>query len=409
MATLDRPAEMTMIEGGSATTPKGFVAGAVFAGIKTLGEDPLDLGILASDRPATVAAMFTRSTVKGHAVVLSAAHVEDGRARAIVVNSGCANVATGDRGMADAREMAALAAARLGAPETEVLVGSTGIIGHPLPMDRIRAGIEQIALREDGGHDFARAIMTTDTHPKTLAVPFRTTGGEYTIGAVAKGSGMIHPDMATMFCFLTTDAPVERQYLSDALRRAVDVSLNMISVDNDTSTSDTVAILANGAGGGPEITSGSADARPFEEALGRACTAVARMLARDGEGATKLIEVRVEGAATPEEARAAARTISASPLVKTAMNGNDPNWGRILMAAGRSGARTELSRAHVWLGDTAVYAGAPVEFDEVAASDYLRAEEVLLRVDLGAGTESATAWGCDMSHDYVHINSDYTT
>jgi glutamate N-acetyltransferase/amino-acid N-acetyltransferase len=241
-------------------------------------------------------------------------------------------------------------------------------------MEKIRDGIARIELRADGGAAFARAIMTTDTHPKSLAVRFTCNGREYTIGAVAKGSGMIHPDMATMFCFLTTDVPVAPAFLRDALRAAVDDSLNMVSVDNDTSTSDTTA-----------------------------------MLARDGEGAEKLIEVRVEGAATREDARAAARTISASPLVKTAVHGNDPNWGRLLMAAGRSGARIELAGARVWLGDVAVFAGEPLDYDEAAASDALRGEEVLLRVDLGCGSERATAWGCDMTPEYVHINSDYTT
>jgi glutamate N-acetyltransferase/amino-acid N-acetyltransferase len=251
--------------------------------------------------------------------------------------------------------------------------------------------------------------MTTDTHPKTMAVRFRAAARDYTIGAVAKGVGMIHPDMATMFCFLTTDAPVERRFLKRALRAAVDDSLNMISVDGDTSTSDTAAILANGAAGGRPIDAAHAAAAAFERALRYVCIAMAKMLAHDGEGAEKLIEVRIEGAATDREARAAARTVSASPLVKTAVHGNDPNWGRLMMAAGRSGARINLARARAWLGDTMVYRGKPVPFDEAAASDYLRHEEVLLRVNLGAGRAAATAWGCDMTPEYVHINSDYTT
>jgi glutamate N-acetyltransferase / amino-acid N-acetyltransferase len=226
---------------------------------------------------------------------------------------------------------------------------------------------------------------------------------------VAKGSGMIHPDMATMFCFLTTDAPVELAFLRSALHRAVDGSLNMISVDGDTSTSDTTAIFANGAAGGDAITASHSAAPAFEAALLEVCTSVARLLARDGEGATKLIEVRIEGAASREEARVAARTITASPLVKTAVHGADPNWGRVLMAIGRSGARIDLDRANLWLGDTRVYSGSPAPYDERAVSEYLANEYVVIRADLGSGDQNATAWGCDMSADYVHINSDYTT
>jgi glutamate N-acetyltransferase/amino-acid N-acetyltransferase len=403
------PAGVTIIEGGSATTPRGFVAGAVYAGIKTAGKGKLDLGILASDRPAHAAAMFTRNHVKGAAVVVSQRHVRNGSARGVVVNAGISNVANGPPGMRDAEEMCRLAAAALGVSDAEVLVGSTGVIGHPLPMDRIRAGVPKIRLSAAGGPEFARAIMTTDTHPKTMAVRFRAAGREYRIGAVAKGVGMIHPDMATMFCFLTTDAAVERHYLRRALNSAVDDSLNMISVDGDTSTSDTTAIFANGATGGPEIDASHAGAAAFERALRYVCTAMAKMLARDGEGAEKLIEVRIEGAASERQARAAARTVTASPLVKTAVHGADPNWGRLMMAVGRSGARIDLDRARAWLGDIMVYRGRPLPFDERAASDQLRNEEVLLRVNLGAGRASATAWGCDLTPEYVHINSDYTT
>lgn len=400
---------ITVIDGGSATSPQGFVAGAVYAGIKTPGPGKLDVGILASDRPATVAAMFTRSTVKGAAVIVSQRNVRNARARGVIVNAGISNVATGEAGIANAEEMCALAAGKFGIDAGEVIVGSTGVIGRPLPMDKIRAGIKRVRLSTNGGPDFARAIMTTDTHPKTVAVHFRAGGRAYAMGAVAKGSGMIHPDMATMFCFITTDAAVERRFLRDALRAAVDASLNMISVDNDTSTSDTTAIFANGAAGGPLIDAQHATAPAFQRGLRHVCIAMAKMLARDGEGAEKLIEVRIEGAATEREARAAARTVSASPLVKTAVHGNDPNWGRLLMAVGRSYARIDLARARAWLGGIAVYNRGIVAFDERAASEYLRSEEVLLRVDLGAGTFAATAWGCDMTPEYVHINSDYTT
>jgi len=403
------PTGVTIIENGSATSPKGFIAGAVYAGIKTPGPGKLDVGILASDRPATVAAMFTRNTVKGAAVIMSQAHVRNASARGVIVNAGISNVATGAAGIANAEEMCALAAAKLGIDAREMIVGSTGVIGRPLPMDKIRAAARRIKLEAEGGHDFARAIMTTDTHPKTIAVRFRAGGRAYTMGAVAKGSGMIHPDMATMFCYITTDAAIERRFLRAALRAAVDDSLNMMSIDNDTSTSDTTAIFANGAAGGAMIEGGHPAALAFERALRYVCIVMARMLARDGEGAEKLIEVRIEGAANEKEARAAARTVTASPLVKTAVHGNDPNWGRLLMAVGRSYARINVDRARVWLGDIAVYDRGIVAFDERAASEYLRSEEVLLRVDLGAGKAAATAWGCDMTPEYVHINSDYTT
>ncbi len=403
------PKGIELIPNGGVTTPEGFAAGAVYTGIKTAGAGKLDVGIVASDRPCVAAAMFTRSTVRAFAVQVSHEHVRNGRAQAIIVNAGCSNVATGPEGLRDSREMARLAAAKLCIDERDVLVGSTGVIGHRLPMAKIRAGAASIILRRDGGAAFARAIMTTDTHPKEIAVRFRDGRRSYTIGACAKGSGMMHPDMATMFCWITTDAPVERLFFRGALKRSVEDSLNMISVDNDTSTSDTVAILANGAAGGAAITAGTRAGGTFERALRYVCLAMARLLARDGEGAEKIIEVRIEGAADEKQARAAARTVSASPLVKSAVHGNDPNWGRLLMAVGRSGARIDLGRARVWLGEVAVYRGKPLPFDEKEASAYLRNEEVLLRVDLGAGAAKATAWGCDLTPAYVHINSDYTT
>jgi glutamate N-acetyltransferase / amino-acid N-acetyltransferase len=403
------PRGIAIVDGGGITTPAGFLAGAVYAGIKTAGEGKLDLAIVASDRPAVAAAMFTKNAVKGDAVIVSQEHARNGRARAIIVNAGVSNVANGPQGRLDAEEMCALAAAKLGIDAAEVLVGSTGVIGRPLPMPRIRDGVPAIELRASGGHDFARAIMTTDTHPKTIAVRFRAGGHAYAIGAVAKGVGMIHPNMATMFCFLTTDAAVEPRFLKRSLRAAVDDSLNMISVDGDTSTSDTAAILANGAAGGRAIDASHPAAPGFERALRFVCIDMAKMLARDGEGAEKLIEVRIEGAATQRDARAAARTVTASPLVKTAVHGNDPNWGRLMMAVGRSGARINLDRARAWLGGTMVFRGQPLPFDEAHATEELRGETVLLRVDLGAGRAAATAWGCDMTPEYVHINSDYTT
>jgi glutamate N-acetyltransferase/amino-acid N-acetyltransferase len=404
------PKGIELVPGGGVTSPAGFRAGGVYAGIKTLGDGKkLDVGIVASTQPCAAAAMFTRNTVRAFAVQVSQEHLRNGKAQAIVVNSGCSNVATGPAGLRDTREMAQRTAAKLSIDPRDVLVGSTGVIGRGLPMPKVRDGIDKIRLRSDGGAAFARAIITTDTHPKEIAVRFTVNRRTYTIGACAKGSGMIHPDMATMFCWITTDAPVAVTLLRVALKRCVDDSLNMMSIDADTSTSDTTAILANGAAGGDPIRAGTPAAAAFERALRYVCIAMARMLARDGEGAEKLITVQIDGAFSAKQARHAARTVSASPLVKSAVHGNDPNWGRLLMAVGRSGAKINLGRARAWLGDIAVYRGKPLPFDESAASAYLRNEEVLLRVDLGAGKASATAWGCDLTPEYVHINSDYTT
>jgi glutamate N-acetyltransferase/amino-acid N-acetyltransferase len=409
MAALPLPTvDPRLIADGSVTTPAGFRAGATRAGIKPSGK--LDLGILASDLPCAAAGMFTQSTVPGAPVTVSKQHLRGGRAQGIVVNAGIANVATGEQGLEDAREMTRIAAAALGFAPGEMLVASTGVIGHRLPMERVREGIPRIELSPDGGLLLAEAIMTTDTVRKSTATFFEAGGRRCAIGGIAKGSGMIHPDMATMFAFLTTDAPVEPSFLDESLRLAVGGSFNMVSVDMDTSTSDTVLLLANGAAGGPPITRESADAGPFQEALAGVCVALARMLAADGEGATKLIEVRVTGAASLDEARRAARTISSSPLMKAAVYGNDPNWGRMMMAIGRSGASIDLARARLSIGGVPVYAdGEPQPLDGPRLSAALAGPEVVLGADLGTGAHAATAWGCDLTEEYVRINSEYTT
>jgi glutamate N-acetyltransferase/amino-acid N-acetyltransferase len=395
---------------GHVTTPRGFRAGAVFAGIKTYGEGKLDLGILASDTECTASGMYTQSTVKGAPVLVTQRHLADQRARGIVVNAGCANVATGAQGIADAEEMARLAAGVIGCAAEDLAVCSTGVIGRPLPMERIREGLSRIELRPDGGADLARAIMTTDTRPKHLAASVEVDGRTYTTGGIAKGSGMIHPDMATMFGYLTTDAPLTPEFAAAVLRRVVDRSFNMVSVDNDTSTSDTVLLLANGAAGGQPIDAAHPAAGALEAALDAVSAHLAREIARDGEGATKLIEVRITGAATPEEARAAARTITASPLMKAAVYGNDPNWGRVMMAIGRSGARINLDRASVRIGEMVMYAeGRPHEPDGSAVRAALAGPDVLIAADLGLGDAAAIAWGCDLTEGYVKINADYTT
>lgn len=401
---------VTTLPDGHVTSPIGFRAGAVYAGVKTYGADKLDLGILASDAPCTVAGVFTKSTVPGAPVIVSKRHVADGKGRGIVTNAGCANVATGEAGVRDAEEMARLAADLIGCAAEEMAVCSTGVIGRPLPMGLIRDGIHQIDLRADGGLTLARAIMTTDTRPKHLAASVTVDGRTYTVGGIAKGAAMIHPDMATMFGFLTSDAPLTHAFADAALRRAVHDSFNMVSIDNDTSTSDTVLLLANGQAGGDPIDEGHPAAAAFEDALQTVALHLAKEIARDGEGSTKLIEVRITGAADEAEARAAARTITASPLMKAAVYGNDPNWGRVMMAIGRSGARINLDRAAVRIGDMTMYAeGTPHEPDGDAVRRALAGPEVLIAADLGMGDAAATAWGCDLTEEYVKLNAEYTT
>jgi glutamate N-acetyltransferase/amino-acid N-acetyltransferase len=308
--------------------------------------------------------------------------------------------------MADALEMTELAARHIGVKKEDVLVASTGVIGRMLPMENIRKAIPKIKCTADGGHDLERAIMTTDTVPKEVAV--KADG--FTIGGMLKGAGMIHPDMATMLCFLTTDAAVDAGFLREALNKAVAVSFNMLSVDGDGSTNDTVVIMANGAAGGKIIKKGSDKAKVFQEALDKACIYLAREAASDGEGATKLIEARVIGAKNLDDARKAARTIISSSLVKTAIYGADPNWGRVLAAAGRSGAALEEAKTELYIGDNCVVKnGTPLDFDEKALVKYMKGKEVYLTLDLHLGKAEATAWGCDMTEEYIKTNAEYTT
>jgi len=291
-----------------------------------------------------------------------------------------------------------------------MLVASTGVIGRALPLDAIERGIFAGKPTVAGGDDFSRAIMTTDTVPKRRAVEVTVGGVTYTVGGTAKGSGMVHPDMATVLCFMTTDAPAEAEWLAATLRAVADVSLNMVDVDMDTSTSDTMLLFANGAAGGSVIRTGHAAEAPLRRAIEAVAIELARDLARDGEGAKTLIEVRVEGARSIEDARAAARTVASSPLVKTMVTGRDPNLGRVMMAVGRSGAGIDVDRTSVWIGaECAFERGAPTAVPYDAIKKALDSKEVLIRVDLGLGGASATAWGCDLTEDYVRINSSYTT
>jgi len=394
------------IKQGTVTSPQGFLAGAVEAAIKYKGR--LDLGLLYSEAPAVSAAVFTRSKVKAAPIVLSMKNNEKGRARAVVVNSGCANACTGDRGLQDAAEMAALAAKKLGIRADQVMVASTGVIGNVMPIDRIQKGIGKIELLKSGGHKLARAIMTTDTRPKEIAVRVMEQNGHYTIGGIAKGAGMIHPDMATLLSFLTTDARIDRLFLAKALRAAVEDSFNMITVDGDTSTNDMVSIIANGKADNDLIT--AENGRMFKHALSRVCRYLACSIAADGEGATRLIEVCIESAKSRAQARKVARLIAASALVKSAVHGNDPNWGRVVAVLGRSGADMDEGALDVYLqGEQVMRRGNPLPFEKNKLSRRMKADEVAIRVCLNIGTGSAVAWGCDLSQEYVTINSDYTT
>jgi len=401
-----------MLPGGTITSPRGFLAGATYIGLKTHGEDLLDLGILYSEAPCVAAGVFTRNRVKAAPVRLCQRHLENGRAQAIVVNSGCANACTGDQGTADAEEMALLAAKNLGLSQQDVLVASTGVIGKALPMGRVRAGIGLVTVSRECGHDLARAIVTTDTFPKEVAVRVSLGPGEgdITIGGIAKGAGMIHPDMATLLCFIATDAAVSPAFLRSALKRAVDASFNMVTVDGDTSPNDSVMVLANGLAGNRVIRSGGPGAEKFEKGLQGVCLFLAKSIARDGEGATRLIEVTVEGALTTAQARRAARTVAGSSLVKAAVHGADPNWGRVIAALGRSGAEMAESKVDLYLDDLCLMkAGRPLLFARERARAILFRSEVPIRVSLNIGEATATAWGCDLSEEYVTINSEYTT
>jgi glutamate N-acetyltransferase / amino-acid N-acetyltransferase len=402
------PPAPVSVEGGI-TAARGFRAAGVACGIKASGAP--DLALIVPDVPATAAAVFTTNRAQAAPVLLSRRHLAQsaGRIAAIVVNSGCANACTGEQGEADAAAMAAATASAVSCRAEEVLVASTGVIGVALDMSKVSVGIRgAFATLSRDGMPAARAIMTTDRAPKEAAVEQALEGGSFRIGGIAKGAGMIEPNMATMLAFLTTDARVEPERLQRALLSACEVSFNAITVDGDTSTNDTLAILASGASG-VEID----DERHalFVAALTAVCDALARAIVRGGEGVTKLVTLEVAGAASPEEARRAARTIANSLLVKTAVHGGDPNWGRLLAAAGRSGVAFDLARARVRVGPVVLFAdGRP--FDDLAprAADYLRGADIDIEVDLGtSGPHRARMITGDLSAEYVRINAEYRT
>jgi glutamate N-acetyltransferase/amino-acid N-acetyltransferase len=389
------------------TAPLGFRAAAVASGIKP---DRLDLALLVADAPCTAAGVFTSNLARAAPVVVSREHLRAGRARAVIVNAGCANAGTGEDGLRDARETAEIVAHTIGCPVEEVLVASTGVIGVRLPMEKLRAGIAEAGRRisRHAGADMARAIMTTDTRPKEVAVEFPVGEQACLVGGMAKGAGMIAPNMATMLSFFTTDATVPRDLLHRALVEAVGESLNRITVDGDTSTNDCAIVLASGARPAPAVDREGPDFDALRRALTDAARQLARMLVRDGEGVTRIAEVRVEGARTAAEADRVARTVAESPLVKTALHGGDPNWGRVLAAVGRAGVPLDTGRVSIWIGDVHVAeGGATRDYDEKTAALAMREDPVRLRVRLGEGEAAGWMWTSDFSHGYVDINAHY--
>ncbi|MDP4126002.1 MAG: bifunctional glutamate N-acetyltransferase/amino-acid acetyltransferase ArgJ [Bacillota bacterium] len=409
------------IQGGVAA-PKGFYAVGVQAGIKY--KDKYDVALIFSQVQAQAAGVYTRNLVKAHPLYLTQRHLNDGLAQAIVINSGNANACVGEYGDKTALAMAQTAAMFLAVPPEDVLVASTGVIGVEMPIDRVLNGI-RVASSEllgevvkgirgqndtvvEGAHRAAQAIMTTDTMVKEYAYEFPCSqGGVIHLGGMAKGSGMIHPNMGTMLGFMTTDANVTATELQRILREAVDESFNMVTVDGDTSTNDMVLLLANGASG---VNLNREDAANFEKMVKMMCVQLAQDIARDGEGASKFMEVKVSGAKTKDDARKIARSICGSSLVKAALFGEDANWGRILTAAGYSGAEFMPEKVDVYLGDLIVaQAGKGVEFSEEKAKEILSAKDVQIRLNLNSGEELATAWGCDLTHEYVTINGSYRT
>lgn len=398
---------MTRRSSVGVTAPEGFRASGIHCGIRN--HKP-DLALVVSDRPASAAAVYTSNAVKAAPLTRNreALARTGGAARALVVNSGNANACTGEQGDHAARWTAEHAGRLLGIPSDEVLVASTGVIGRQLPLDRIAEGLPLAVdlLSIDGGPSAARAILTTDTHIKETVEQVEGPGGGYTIGGMTKGSGMIHPDMATTLGFVTTDAAAAPETLLRALRAATDRSYNRVSVDGDTSTNDMIVILANGASG---VTVPEGDPG-FEQALTHVLVHLAKEIARDGEGATRLITVRVTGAATEADALAVSRTISTSPLVKTAVFGSDANWGRILAAAGRSGVAVDGAAMTLAIGGLEVLGpGYHSEFSEAEATHLLSQPEVEIRLDLGLGHAEATTWTCDLNQRYVDINAGYRT
>ena len=403
-------AEIEWLDGGVSAVP-GILAGGVAAGIKPSGKK--DLALIYSPTPARAAAVFTSNQVKGAPVLVSMEHARSGTAQAIVASSGCSNVCTGEQGLRDAREMTKLVGELLRIPAKHVLIAATGVIGVPLPMDKVRTALPKLvkALSPQGGRAAAEAIMTTDTRPKEAALRVDVGGRPVTIGGIAKGVGMIEPHLATMFCFVATDVVIAPDVLRSMVRRGVDRTFNRITVDGDQSTSDTVAVLANGAAENTPLAPGARGLGAFARALEALMQRLARMLVADGEGATRLVTVTVRGAASRRDALVAARSVANSPLVKTAITGQDPNWGRIMMALGKSAARVEQQRVTIAFDDEfLVEQGMLREGARIGRiREIMGRPEYAITVDLGLGRGEDRVWTCDLSEEYVRINGKYTT
>ncbi len=396
---------------GGVLAAGGFSAGAATAGLRERSNAD-DVALVVADAPAAAAGFFTTSRFAAAPVQLACGALAEsgGRARAVIINAGCANAGTGLAGLRAARSVVDAVAARIGCAPAEVLPASTGLIGSTLPARHIAGAVASLALARTpaAGTAAARAIMTTDTRPKEAAVSVDAGARTLTVGGMAKGSGMIHPAMATLLAVVTTDASVAPAILRAIAAPIVERTFNQVSVDGDTSTNDTLLVLASGAAGGEPILDGE-EREALAAALELVCTELVRQIAADGEGATRRIDVTVTGAADDAEARLAARTVAASSLVKAAVHGADPNWGRIAGAAGRSGAALERDRMRIWIGDALVYDGTARSFDKAAARSAMGGPVVPIRLDLGIGTGIGEAWGCDLSADYVAINSEYPT
>ncbi|HOQ36310.1 MAG TPA: bifunctional glutamate N-acetyltransferase/amino-acid acetyltransferase ArgJ [Acetivibrio sp.] len=398
---------INIVEGG-VTAPKGYTASGVACGLKNNGNK--DLAVVCSEDIAVAAGVFTKNVVKGHSLQLTMEHIKSGYAKAVIINSGNANACLGEQGIKDANEMAELAAHLLNCKKENILIGSTGVIGIPLNLPKVRGGIRSgiSSLSSEGGHDAAEAIMTTDLVSKEIAVDIEIQGERVRIGGMAKGSGMIHPNMATMISIITTDANISRGLLDKALKEVVSRTFNRVSVDGDTSVCDMVIVLANGAAENEGIVKEDAEYASFKSALDFVCTNLSRMIAKDGEGATKLIEVIAEGALNEEDAYKVVSSIAKSPLVKTAIFGEDANWGRIITAAGYSGADFDPNLVDIYIGDLMVCRnGAGLKFDEDAAKEILKKDEVKIKINLKRGIASDRIWTCDFSYDYVKINGSY--
>lgn len=392
------------------TFAKGFTAAGVKAGIKKSGN--LDVAVIYTKTQAVVAGTFTQNKVAAAPVYVSKEVVATGTAHAIVANAGCANACTGQQGLDDAHKMAQIAADELGVNADDVIVGSTGVIGVSLPMDKLEAGIKDAVanLSADGSGNAGRAIITTDTHSKSVTCEFELSGKTVRMGAIAKGSGMIRPNMATMLCYITTDIAIDQALLQKAVSGCVEKSFNMISVDGDMSTNDMVIVLANGEANNAKITEENADYQIFFDKLMMLCTELAKQIAADGEGASKFLTINVKGAKSFADAKTVGMAIANSPLVKTAFFGEDPNWGRVICAVGYSGADMVPEKTVVKFGGITIFAnGTGATYDEKALAHVMKKKDIVIDIELNMGQEDATVWSCDLSYEYVKINGEYHT